>query len=180
MDTTIRTSPLVSRPKRVAMAAVAAALAGGIIGVPRSALAHGGTEVLTTTFRDVTESATNTDPCTGVRETLTLTQTGVFHTTQHADGHYQTGGTVTGHFTATPVDPTRPTFTGRFTVRFSQRDNASSDTAQFNNTIRAVGSDGSTRNFHMVTHITASSIDFSTEGGQPVDVKIAFEKSECS
>lgn len=58
-------------------------------------------------IRDVTDSATNADPCTEVRETLTLTQTGVLHTTQHADGHHQTGGTVTATLRQ-PRSTTRP------------------------------------------------------------------------
>lgn len=49
------------------------------------------------------------------------------------------GCTVVGELTAVPLDPSLPTYTGRYTVRFSQRDNPTTDTAQFTNTINAQG-----------------------------------------
>ncbi|HSH58994.1 MAG TPA: hypothetical protein VK988_05000 [Acidimicrobiales bacterium] len=153
--------------------------ASTLVAGARPASAHGGAETLTATFKDAAELLPNTDPCSGVRETIEVTQKGVFHLTRHADGHYHMGGTVTGEFRAVPHDPTRPTYVGRFTVRFGQNDNDRMDNAQFTNTIRAEGSDGSVRAFHGVSHITAAHIDFSTEPAIVSDVKVSFEKFRC-
>lgn len=165
--------------RRALMVTLGAALAGGIGSIPSPAYAHGKAASTTATFHDVSELLGNTDPCTGVAETVSVTQNGVLHLTEHADGHYHITGTVTGDFTATPVDATQPTYTGRFTVRFGQNDNATMDDAHFTNTIQAVGSDGSIRRFHGLSHITAATIDFSSDPAQISDVKVTIDRARC-
>lgn len=178
-DTTDR-SPSTGKHRPWAAAVSAGVLSAAllVVGV-HPALAHGGPETFTAAFKDASEIFPNTDPCSGVTETVEATQRGVFHLTRHADGHYQMGGTVTGEFRAVPVDPTRPTYVGKFTVRFGQNDGEHVDNAHFTNTIRAEGSDGSIRAFHGVTHITAADIDFSAEPATVSNVKVAFEKFRC-
>ncbi len=157
----------------------AAAAGSLLVAAAQPAAAHGQAETTTITFKDVTELFPNTDPCTGRIETVEATQTGVFHITQHADGHFHMGGTVTGRFTTVPLDPSQPSYAGRFTIRFGQNDNTNMDMAQFTNTLRAEGSDGSIRAFHSVSHITAANIDFSTDPPEISDVKVAFDKHFC-
>ncbi len=180
MNDATHRSPLTGNRRPWAAAASAGVLFASFLVVGgQPALAHGGAETFTAAFKDAAEIFPNTDPCSGVRETVEATQSGVFHLTRHADGHYQMGGTVTGEFTAVPDNPARPTYVGKFTVRFGQNDGAHMDNAQFTNTIRAEGSDGSIRAFHGVAHITAAHIDFSAEPATVSNVKVAFEKFRC-
>lgn len=143
------------------------------------ASAHGSAETVTITFKDKRETFSNTDPCTGARETVYTTHNEVFHLTSHDDGHFHLGATFAGEFTAVPDDPARPTFVGRFTVRFEQNDNENMDNAQFTNRFTAEGSDGSIRRFNGLTHITAGAIDSTTDPAEVVDVKVAFERFRC-
>jgi hypothetical protein len=148
--------------------------------VPTAAGAHGGpAENFTATFKDFSETFTDINPCSGATGTVTTTQNGVLHVTMHPDGHFHLTGTFTGPFTFVPDDPTQPTFTGRFTTWFGENHNPSRANTTFTFSVRGTGSDGSRLIFTVVGHITAATIDFSTDPPTITDVVVEFEKARC-
>ena len=161
--------------------ALVVAVAAVMVVVPAStALAHGGpAESFTVVMKDVAMVFPDANPCTGAPGTVSSTESGVFHITVHPDGHLHLTGTFTAPFVFTPDDSSEPTYTGRYTVWFGENHNSGMANATFTFSVRAVGSDGSRLVFTTVSHITAATIDFSTDPPTLTDVKVAFDKATC-
>ena len=112
-----------------------------------------GAETTTEHLKRETETFTDELPCVG-QAVLTITYNAVFHTTENKNGEHMTG-TLTGKFSADPVESGVPNYTGRFTQWFGSnvRDDGSTETFTFSVTGKA--SDGSGRiRFHQVAHAT--------------------------
>ena len=114
------------------------ALAGALL-VPTAALA---TEVQTIHLDD-TLSSLAINPCSGVRGTQTIDFTSVLHFTVLDSGAFHVTGTLTGTFTFVPEDPSQPTYTGHFTIRFGEHINSSNSTTTQTFNVVLMGSDGS-------------------------------------
>jgi hypothetical protein len=130
-----------------------------------------------------TSAGTHTDPasnpCTGDPGTFTITYTGVFHITQNAAGGTRTAGTLTGMFAFDATDPARPDYTGRFTQTFGDNTNSNNQLATSTFTVRGTGTDGSTVRFHTVAHITAQTIDLSSDPPAVTGVTVNFDRLHC-
>jgi len=137
-------------------------------------------KTFTTTASGTETSPAVVNPCTGDQGTFTITYTGVFHTTQSAAAGTRTTGTLTGTFVFDTTDPTRPDFTGRFTQTFGANNNSNNDLASSTFGVRGTGTDGSTVRFHTVAHITAETIDVSTDPPAVTGVKVNFDRLRCS
>ena len=125
----------------------------------------------TTPFHGVTEEFVDVNPCTGDPATIQLTYNGVFHESTGADGSVHVTGTQTGTIVLTPLDPTLPTYTGRFTVWFGDNFNSSGTVGfWFTLRVKATGSDGSQLVFNLVEqfHISATG-----------EVTVEFSKLNC-
>jgi hypothetical protein len=148
--------------------------------LPATAGAHGGkAETFTATFKDEPITFMDVNPCSGAPGTVTATESGVFHVTMHPDGHFHLTGTFTAPFVFTPDDPSEPSFTGRYTTWFGENHNTNRANATFTFSVRGKGSDGSRLVFTAVAHITAATIDFSTDPPTLTDVVVEFEKARC-
>jgi hypothetical protein len=146
--------------------------------VPASpALAQAKTFTTTASGTETSPAAVN--PCTGDPGAFTITYTGVFHITQNAAGGTRTTGTLTGTFVYDTTDPTRADFTGRFTQTFGDNTNRNNQLAISTFTVRGTGTDGSTVRFHTMAHITAETIDVSTDPPTVTGVKVNFDTLRC-
>jgi hypothetical protein len=153
--------------------------AGLLLAGAAPALAGGPAQTFTETFKNVTETIPEVNPCTGDEGTVTITYNGVIHITQLASGEFHITGTLTGTFVFVPDDSELPTFTGRFTNWFGENHNRNEAAATFTFSARGTGSDGSTLNFHAVSHITADTIDFTTVPPTVTGLKVMFDKFGC-
>ena len=152
---------------------------GLILTMAAPALAGGPAQTFTETVKDVTETIAEVNPCTGDEGTVTITYNAVFHVTELASGEFHLTGTLTGTFVFVPDDPEQATFTGRFTSWFGENHNLNEAAATTTFRVRGTGSDGSTINFHAVSHITADTIDFSTVPPTVTGLKVMFDKFAC-
>jgi hypothetical protein len=91
----------------------------------------------------VTEEFVDVIPCTGEPATIQITYNGVFHESMAADGSMHVTGTQTGTVVVTPLDPTLPTYTGRFTLWFGGNINSPNEGFWETFTVKLIGSDGS-------------------------------------
>ena len=123
----------------------------------------------TQTFKNVTETFTDVNPCTGDPGTLTITYNGVVHVTIANNGSFHTTGTFTGDFVFDTTDPTKPDYTGHFTNWFGDNDNSRSEADTVTFTVHGTGSDGSTIRFHETAHFSVSASG----------VVISFDKMSC-
>jgi hypothetical protein len=153
--------------------------AGLLLAMAAPALAGGPAQTFTETVKDVTETFPEVNPCTGDEGTVTITYNGVFHVTELASGEFHLTGTLTGTFVFIPDDPELPTFSGRFTSWFGENHNPNEAAATTTFRVRGTGSDGSTINFHAVSHITADTIDFTTAPPTVTGLKVMFDKFGC-
>jgi len=83
---------------------------------------------------------------------ITTTSNRVSHETVFADGRVHATFTDTGTFTAEPLDPSLPSFTGKFTIWGGFNANKKSVNGTFTFTVRGTGSDGSTFRNHVTEH----------------------------
>ena len=97
----------------------------------------------TTPFHGVTETFQDVNPCTGELATIQITYNGVFHISTAADGSEHVTGTQTGTVVLTPLDPTLPSYTGRFTLWFGGNINSPNEGFWETFSVRLIGSDGS-------------------------------------
>ena len=153
--------------------------AGLLLSGTTAALAVGPAQTFTQIFKNVTETFPEVNECTGDAGTVTITYNGVVHITELASGEFHITGTLTGTFVFVPNDPERPTFTGRFTNWFGENHNLNEAAATFTFSVRGTGSDGSRITFHAVSHITADTIDFSTDPPTVTGLKVTFDKVAC-
>jgi hypothetical protein len=136
-------------------------------------------QTVTIKFKNTTETFPDVNPCTGDPGTLTLTYNGVLHMTQDATGGTHTTGTLTGTFSFDATDPALPDYSGRFTQWFGDNNNSNIDVATFTISVRGTGTDGSRLLFHGVAHITAETIDFSTDPPTVTGLRVSFDKFRC-
>ena len=124
----------------------------------------------TTPFHGATEAFVGVNPCTGDPATIQLTYNGVFHESTGADGSQHVTGTQTGTIVVTPLDPTLPTYTGRFTVWFGGNINSPNEGFWFTLRVKATGSDGSQLVFNLVEqfHLSATG-----------ELTVEFSKLNC-
>jgi hypothetical protein len=165
------------RPRRRLRLLLLSCLTLGLVVLPASTgLAQA--ETFTVTVKDVTETFPEVNPCTGVPGTVTITYNAVFHFTETKNGVHLTG-TTTGVFTFVPDDPAEPTYTGHFAQWFGENYNPNIDNATFTFNVVGKGSDGSRLNFHVVSHVTAETIDFTTDPPTFEGVRVEFERARC-
>jgi hypothetical protein len=124
------------------------AVLGLLVGMSSVASAQAATETIT--FRNVTETFQDVNPCTGDPVTLTITYNGVFSYTVDPEGGLHVTGTVAGTFEAVPLDPSLPTYTGRFAQWFGESSSSNSDGDWVTFNIKGTGSDGSTLSLNAV------------------------------
>jgi hypothetical protein len=112
----------------------------------------------TTPFHGVTEEFLDVNPCTGEPATIRITYNGVFHESTAADGSLHVTGTLTGTVVVTPLDPTSPTYTGRFTLWFGGNINSKNEGFWETFSVRLTGSDGSRLTLNEVSqfHVSAT------------------------
>jgi hypothetical protein len=130
------------------VAASFAAAFGLLVGMPSVAAAQA--ETGTTTFHDATQSFQDINPCTGDPVTVTVTYNGVFAYALDAQGGLHVTGTTAGTFEVVPLDPSLPTYTGRFASWFGESSSSNSDGDWVTLNIKLRGSDGSTISINSV------------------------------
>lgn len=162
--------------KRVSLSAAAtsvAAIALLLLPLSTASAAGAGAVSFTQTFHNAVQSFPFPNPCTGASGTVTLTFNGVFHVTELTSGQGAgtdwATGTMTGNFVFTPDDPTQPSFTGHFTTWFGESDNLRNGVQTSIFVIHGTGSDGSTLDFHEVTHLSVSA----------TGITVFFDKPTC-
>jgi hypothetical protein len=123
------------------LASIAVAL-GLLVGLPSVA----GAEAVSGTikFDDVTQSFQDVNPCTGSPVTVTMTYDGVIAYAVDAQGGLHLTGTLVGTIEVVPLDPSLPTYTGRFANWFGESTSSNSDGDWVTLNIKLRGSDGST------------------------------------
>ena len=133
------------------MRLIGAALAVATLGLASTSVAlAGGNGAQTFTQHDhgLTMVIHDVNPCTGAPATITLVVNDVFHGTINKTGSWFTG-TLTGTFSFVPVDPSQPSYTGRFTTWFGDENNLHNDVEHSTfNLHHGVGSDGSILRVH--------------------------------
>jgi hypothetical protein len=127
---------------------VVAAALGLLVGVSSVATAEALTE--TVTLHNVTETFQDVNPCTGDPVTVTSTYSGVFSYTVDPQGGVHVTGTSAGTFEVVPLDPSLPTYTGRFASWFGESTSSNSDGDWVTFNIKLRGSDGSTLSLNSV------------------------------
>lgn len=122
-----------------------------------SAFADGnGATTFTQTFHNAVDTFPDTNPCTGVPGTLTITYNGVFHFTVNKAGDFWDTGNQTGDFVFIPADVSQPSYTGHFHIWFGDSINNQNQVDHMTFAVNGVGSDGSTLTFHEVAHFSVS------------------------
>ncbi|MFL5804181.1 MAG: hypothetical protein ACJ8CR_20845 [Roseiflexaceae bacterium] len=127
----------------------------------------------TQTFKNVTETFHDVNPCSGAPATITITYNGVFHVTEltsrQGAGTFWATGTQTGNFTLVPDDPAQPTYTGHFMIWFGDNNNLQNGSETSTFTLHGTDSDSSTLRFHDTAHMSVSASG----------VSIMFDKPSC-
>ncbi len=108
-------------------------------------------------------------PCRDFKATITITYNGVLHFTVNKAGDFWATGTMTGTATAVPLDPSNPSFTGKFTTWFGEADNKQNGVDHSTFTVHLTGSDGSTIKFHDTAHVSSSASGMT----------VSFDKARC-
>lgn len=138
--------------RRIALSIITAGLVvftGGVASAAPPVTTTVNEQGLVETFIDVIPSC----DFSGAPYQITTTSNLVSHETVFDDGRIHGTFTQTGTFVAVPLDPSEPSYTGKFTVWGGF--NANSDSV-FNGTftfnVRGTGSDGSTFKTNLVDH----------------------------
>ena len=156
-------------------AAVFAVTALALIGAGAAQAGGNGAQTFTQIDKNVVEvdppgSENGTNPCSGVDGTLTLVYNDIFHGTINKTGSWFTG-TLTGTFSFVPVDPSQPSYTGRFTNWFGDEDNLRNEVEHSTlNVHHGVGSDGSILRVHDNAQVTMNANGVIT---------VSFDKFVC-
>ena len=98
------------------MRKVPVVLVGALVGVFGTAALAGAAPVTRTQVHDVTNTSSSTNPCTGLPGTQTVTYHLVTQTNIDASGGFHYMLNENGTVSFVPVDPTQPTFSGRFHI----------------------------------------------------------------
>lgn len=141
-----------------------------LMAIGPAALAAGKPETFTEHERDFTDTFVDVICIDGVEQDaeISIVESGVFHGTFGPDGTLHVTGTFVGRFVAEPLDASLPTYTGRYTVWFGENQNANVDNTTFTFAATGTGSDGSKVNFGGVDHLTAGSIAWDEDTGEPI------------
>ena len=129
-------------------------LAAGLLSIAAPAFAQPPTTVTThekglvETFVDVIPTCEEDGPLYSITATSNL----VMHETIFDDGRVHATFTQTGKFVAVPLDPSEPSFTGRFTQWGGFNQNGNTVNGTFTFSLRGKGSDGSTVSLNLVEH----------------------------
>lgn len=133
----------------------------------------------TVVVHGATDSFTDVNPCTGDPATITVTYNAVTHVTTLPSGEVHLTSTLTGDVVLVPFDPALPTYTGHLVDWSNQIYNANEDVATFTTRARATGSDGSKLRFGVIAHMTADTVDVSTDPPTPTGLKVDFMHFSC-
>jgi hypothetical protein len=142
----------------------------GLLAGGPAALAAGKPETFTEHEDNFTDTFTDVVCINGTDQeaVISIVENGVFHGTFFDDGTLHVTGTFVGTFSADPVDPSLPTYTGRYTGWFGENQNSNIDNITFTFSARGSAPDGSKVNFGSVEHLTASSIEFVEGSDEPI------------
>jgi len=110
------------------------------------------------------------NPCTGDPAEITITFNSVFHITIFADDTVHVTETTTGRVLIDTLDPSKPDFSGRFTMWDGFNGNNNNAASTFTFTVNAKGTDGSHLRFHETAHFTANANG---------DVTVEFDRPTC-
>ena len=155
----------------LALAALVLAIGSVVAFTGAAAYAGGnGAQTFTQTFKNQTDPPfVDFVPCRDFQATITITYNGVLHFTVNKAGDFWATGTMTGTVTAVPLDPSNPSFTGRFTTWFGEADNKQNAVDHSTFTVHLTGSDGSTIKFHDTAHLSSSASGLT----------VSFDKPSC-
>ena len=120
------------------------------------------------------------NPCTGDPATITVTYNAVVHLTTLPSGEVHLSSTLTGNFVLEPLDPALPTYTGHLLDWSNQIHNQNQDVATFTTRAQGRGSDGSIIRLGIVAHVTADTVDVSTQPPTTTGLKVSFLRSTCA
>ena len=157
--------------RRILTLAVLVLATGGMLGFTATAAFADGNGAQTTTqhFKNATDTFVDFVPCRDFKATITTTYNGVLHFTVNKAGDFWATGTMTGTATAVPLDPSNPSFTGKFTTWFGEADNKQNGVDHSTFTVHLTGSDGSTIKFHDTAHVSSSASGMT----------VSFDKARC-
>ena len=164
------------RARRLAVLIAAAMLAA----FGASGVSAGAAQVETTVVQRATDSFTDVNPCTGDPATITLTYSIVVHMTTLPSGEIHFSSTLAGDVLLEPLDPSLPTYTGHLVDFSNQIYNANEDVATFTQRARVTGSDGSVIRFGVIAHVTADTVDVSTDPPTTTGLKVTFLRFSCT
>jgi hypothetical protein len=154
----------------LALAALVLAFGGVLAFTVAAAYADGnGAQTFTQTFKNQTDQFVDFVPCRDFQATITITYNGVLHSIVNKAGDFWATGTMTGTVTAVPLDPSNPSFTGRFTTWFGEADNKQNGVEHSTFTVHLTGSDGSTIKAHETAHVSSSASGMT----------VSFDKLSC-
>ena len=164
------------RARGLAVVIAAALLAAfGVGGVSAAA-----GPIETTVVIGATDSFADVNPCTGDPATITVTYNAVVHLTTLPSGEVHLSSTLTGSFVLDPLDPALPTYTGHLLDWSNQIHNQNQDVATFTTRAQGRGSDGSIIRLGIVAHVTADTVDVSTQPPTTTGLKVSFLRSTCA
>lgn len=157
--------------RRLALVTLVLAMVGVAVFTGAAAYAGGnGAQTFTQTFKNQTDPPfVDFVPCRDFQASITLTYNGVLHFTVNKAGDFWATGTMTGTFTAVPLNPSNPSFTGHFTTWFGEADNKQNGVEHSTFTVHGTGSDGSTIRFHDTAHLSMSASGLT----------VSFDKATC-
>jgi hypothetical protein len=171
----------VSAMRRILGPLASVSLALPLLGV----LAIGGVSAASATsdtiaVQGVTDTFPDVNPCTGDPVTITLTYNSVVHVTTLPSGEIHLTSMFTGDVVLEPLDPALPTYTGHVLDWSNQIYNRNEDLATFTTRARVTGSDGSTIRLGIVAHVTADTVDVSTDPPTTTGLKVSFLRFSCA
>jgi hypothetical protein len=134
----------------------------------------------TITIQGVTDTFPDVNPCTGDPVTITVTYNSVSHVTTLPSGDIHLTSMFTGDVVLVPVDPALPTYTGHVVDWSTQIYNRNEALATFTTRARVTGSDGSTLRLGIVAHVTADTVDVSTDPPTTTGLKVTFLQFSCA
>jgi hypothetical protein len=152
----------------------AAVLAVAAFGLASAGVAQAGNQHFHQVDKNVVEvdppGSGNGNPCSGADGTLTLVYNDHFNGVINKNGSWFTG-TLTGTFSFVPVDPSQPSYTGRFTTWFGDENNKQNGVEHSTlNIHHGVGSDGSILRVHDNAQATMNANGVIT---------VSFDKFRC-
>ena len=134
----------------------------------------------TVVVHNATESFLGENPCTGDAAIISITYNAVTHMTTLPSGEVHLSSTLTGTFSLEPLDASLPSYSGHLLDWSNQIYNRNEDLATFTTRARGVGSDGSRIRLGIVAHVTADTVDVSTDPPTTTGLKVTFRRFTCA